>query len=282
VLFVGRDRALSRLLGAVEDAARGYARLVLVSGEAGMGKTTLIGVAAARSGLLVGWGTCAEAERTPAFWPWSMALRGLLAAVGPADAAELTRVETVELARLLPELADEGAAADPGGPADVDAARLRLFDAVARFLERLARHRPAIIVLDDLQWADESSLQLLEFVTQPLRPAPLVIVGAYRHDELADDAARWLARTAVHGDLVQLNGLSRNEVFALVAGAVGRRGPSAHRRSSVPRPPTRRAARRSSPSSGCGAGCRVRSRLPSRGTAVQRMPGAGEGSFSAR
>src|SRR5215203_5158846 len=94
VLFVGRDRALARLLAAVEDATGGYARLVLVSGEAGMGKTTLVGVAAARSGLAVGWGTCAEAERTPAFWPWSVALRGLLAAVVPSDATELTRTDT--------------------------------------------------------------------------------------------------------------------------------------------------------------------------------------------
>ena len=57
MLFVGRDRALARLLAAVEDATGGYARLVLVSGEAGMGKTTLVGVAAARSGLALGWGT---------------------------------------------------------------------------------------------------------------------------------------------------------------------------------------------------------------------------------
>lgn len=59
---------MSRLLSAVEDAATGHAGLVLVSGEAGMGKTTLVSVAAARSGMLVGRGTCVEAERKPAFW----------------------------------------------------------------------------------------------------------------------------------------------------------------------------------------------------------------------
>ena len=65
------------------------ARLVLVSGEAGMGKTTLVGVAAARSGLAVGWGTGAEAERTPAFWPWTTALRALFPR-WIRDVAELT------------------------------------------------------------------------------------------------------------------------------------------------------------------------------------------------
>ena len=97
---------MARLLAAVEDAAVGNARLVLVSGEAGMGKTTLVGVAAARSGLAFGWGTGAQAERTPAFWPWTAALRALLSTVDPAEVAELTGTDAAELARLLPQLAD--------------------------------------------------------------------------------------------------------------------------------------------------------------------------------
>ncbi len=221
VLFVGRTHALSRLLAAVTDAADGQSRHVLVAGEAGMGKSMLVGVAVARAGLSLGWGTCAEAGRTPAFWPWSAALRRLLADVEPATAAELTRTDRAELTRLLPELASPGAAVDPEEPADTDAARLRLFDAVAGLLERLACERPALVVLDDLQWADESSLDLLEFVTQPVRPVPLVVVGMYRHDELSDQAARSLARTAVRGECLQLHGLSPGEVFDLVAGAVG-------------------------------------------------------------
>ena len=86
VAFVGRARALSRLLrdrrGGRSAAGRGWC---WSAGEAGIGKTTLIGEAAARSGLAVGWGTCADAERAPAFWAWTTALRGLLAAVGPAS-----------------------------------------------------------------------------------------------------------------------------------------------------------------------------------------------------
>jgi hypothetical protein len=134
VVFVGRARALSRLLVAVDEAAAGCARLVLVSGEAGIGKTTLVGVAAARSGLLVGWGSWAEAGRTPAFWPWTVALRGLLAALAASDVAELTRSDAAELARLVPELAAEPTVLDPtvldpgagGHGGDADAARLRV------------------------------------------------------------------------------------------------------------------------------------------------------------
>src|SRR3954451_7913703 len=201
MVFVGRATALSRLLAVIAEAASGRARLVLVAGEAGIGKTTLIDAAIARSELLVGWGTCADAERAPAFWAWSAALRGLLTSVGPAAADLLTRSDTTELARLLPELTGPGDQAGFGAdPSATDAARLRLFDALARFLERLARPAPALVVLGDLQWADESTMALLRFVTQPYRPVPLVVIGAYRHDELGADTARMLAELATHGE----------------------------------------------------------------------------------
>ena len=91
--FVGRARALSRLLNAVDEAAAGSARLVLVGGEAGIGKTTLVSEAATRSGWAVGWGTCADAERAPAFWAWSTALRSLVGAAGPGVTAGLADAE---------------------------------------------------------------------------------------------------------------------------------------------------------------------------------------------
>ena len=116
--FVGRARALSRLLGVAEEAMGGRTRLVLVSGEAGIGKTTLVGEFAARTPLRVGWGTCADAERTPAFWPWTMALRSLLAVLAPTEVADLTGTDTDELARLLPELSPTPAAGSGTGLAD--------------------------------------------------------------------------------------------------------------------------------------------------------------------
>ncbi|WP_433559532.1 ATP-binding protein [Pseudonocardia xinjiangensis] len=217
--FVGRTRPLSRVLATVADASRGRARLVLVSGPAGIGKTTLVGEAVLRAGLPVGWGTCADAERTPAMWPWTTALRGLSSAFESAAAA-LTAADTVELARVLPELAPAGPGPRPDDRPDTDAARLRLFDAVARFVEGLARQGPALLVLDDLQWADASSLALLRFLARPYRPIPLVIIGAYRDDELDATAAAVLDELAAHSELVALRGLSRDEVFELVTDTV--------------------------------------------------------------
>lgn len=208
--FVGRTRMLSRLLATIEEASRGRARLVLVGGEAGIGKTTLIAEAGMRSGLLVGWGTCLDAERTPAFGPWTAALRDLLNHLVPAELESLTRIDRTELARLLPELgeaADEAPKSTPrDGSGDDEAARLRLFDAVARFLERMAAHRPTLVVLDDLQWSDESSLQLLRFLARPYRPVPLVVLGAHRHDELSAVTATALGELAAHNEMIQLSG----------------------------------------------------------------------------
>lgn len=126
--FVGRARVVARLLAAMEEAALGHARLVLVSGVAGIGKTTVVATAPGRSGLALGWGTCVDADSAPAFWPWTAALRGLHATLDPADVAALAAPDAGELARLLWELAADGV---PAEPPDTDAARLRLFDAVA-------------------------------------------------------------------------------------------------------------------------------------------------------
>ncbi len=220
--FVGRARPLARMLAAVEGAAAGRAALVLVTGEAGIGKSTLIGEAAARAGLPVGWGTCRDAGRGPAFWPWSVALRALLDDIGRGGARSLAGDDAPELARLLPELADAGEATDMAG--HVDAARLRLFDATARVLERLARRRPVIVVLDDLQWADPSTLDLLEFVAQPHRPVPLALIGAYRHDELTENAARTLTVLTPRAETIPLRGLDPPEVHDLVIATAGEDG----------------------------------------------------------
>lgn len=216
--FVGRARLVARLLATIEEAASGHARVALVGGVAGIGKTTLVGAATARSGLAVGWGTCADAERVPAFWPWTAALRGALAGLDPPAVEALAGADAGELARVLPELAGDTVADEPP---DTDAARLRLFDAVARFLERLARRRPLVVVLDDLHWADPSSLRLLDFVARPYRPVPLAIVGAFRHDELSADTADMLAGTMARGELIELRGLRADEVRELVAVTAG-------------------------------------------------------------
>lgn len=219
--FVGRDGTRGRIRAAFRDSLTGKARLVLVSGEAGIGKTALLVEATRDAGddqAMAVWGTCWDAERAPGYWPWAQVLRATVNQADETLVATMSDADRVDLARLVPELED-------GGPRvtaeelDSDRARFRFFDAVARWLERVARHRPLIITFDDLQWADTSSLALLEFVVRAHRPVPLLILGAYRHDELRHNVAEMLATIGERAETVRVRGLSAAEVRELLARA---------------------------------------------------------------
>ena len=235
--FVGRDASRHRIRAAFRDALTGNARLILVSGEAGIGKSTLLAEAtreASEQGATTVWATCWEAERAPGYWPWAQVLRELVAGREGELNAGMTDADRTDLARLVPELG--GGDTPPSEDLDSGRARFRFFDAVARCLERVARHRPVVVTFDDLQWADSSSLALLEFVVRPHRPVPLLILGAYRHDELTPDVAELLATVSSRADNIRLHGLSASEVRELLALTGGddlanRWGEAVHRRS---------------------------------------------------
>lgn len=163
--MVGRDREraiLDDLLGRIVDGEGGVA---LVAGEPGIGKTRLVEDVAETAkgmGLRVVWGRCREGEGAPPYWPWIQVLRGL----GGWDPF--------------------GSAVDTtSGPGD----RYRLFDAVSRHLRAEAEAEPTLIVIDDLDRADDASLRLLRFVAAELWPSGIGLVVAYRDTELAADSA---------------------------------------------------------------------------------------------
>lgn len=100
--------------------------------------------------------------------------------------------------------------------------RLMLMDAVSRWLARVAvEHGPVVVVLDDLQWADESSLALLEFVARDPVAAAVALIGCYRHDELAAAARRRLSQLAMSATSIELDGLDRDAVEMLAAEIAG-------------------------------------------------------------
>ncbi len=220
--LVGRGDVLARLGRAVDDAVAGHGGLVLLTGEAGIGKTTVAARAAAeaeRRGVLAVWGWGWQGEGAPAYWPWGQVLRSLAARDG-----RLLRqaAEAPSLARLLPEL--PGAAATPP-PAEAPpaAARFQLFDELSSALLVAAEERPLAVILDDLQWADLPSVRLLDFLTRRLPPARMLVIGTYRDaDRPPDDpAAALLAELAVRGTVLPLAGLSEEEVAQVVAGILG-------------------------------------------------------------
>jgi DNA-binding SARP family transcriptional activator len=215
VSLVGRDAELARLHQAIKATGRGEGRLVLVLGEAGIGKTSLLEaleVEAHQQGVRCHLGRSHLSEQVLAFAPWIDALRAgerlddpqLLACLGPAWVEEL--------ARLIPEL-------KLGVPDRAGEGSHRLFEAVTRLVSCLAVEQPRLIMLEDLHWADEMSLRLLAFLARRIRSARVLVVATAREEEVTDaPIAAVLDELSEdpHVERMILSPLSRQETATLV------------------------------------------------------------------
>ena len=227
-IFVGREAELDRLDAALEDSLAGHGRLVLVAGEPGIGKTRIAEQLVARArarAARTAWGHCFEGEGAPAYWPWIQLLRAYATTRSTTALRAELGAGATEVAQLLPEVAEAIPDLEPPLSLDPETARFRLFDAVASFLRRAARETGLVVVLDDLHWADRSSLLLLESVARVLAESRLLLVGTYRDVEVSrhhplNDTLAELIRQPVTSRLV-LRGLSEAEVARCIAAVAG-------------------------------------------------------------
>jgi DNA-binding SARP family transcriptional activator len=222
--LVGRRRVLEVLGRSFSDASAGRCRVVLLTGEPGIGKTSVAAELARRAheaqGALVLYGA-ADEEPLIAYQPFVEALRDWVTHVSLEELRVRAEVVGADLARLVPELRQRL----PGLPdpleADPDTERYRLFRAVASLLGELSRSAPVLLVLDDLQWADESSLLLLKHVARSSTETALLVVGACRDpDPRSAGALAELIADLRRDRLLErlsLTGLSEEEVAALVS-----------------------------------------------------------------
>ncbi|MGZ4607735.1 MAG: BTAD domain-containing putative transcriptional regulator [Blastococcus sp.] len=199
--MVGRRPELAQLRAVAGQVTGGRAAVLVVEGEAGIGKTRLAEAAAEAgraAGWTVAWSRCADDAGAPALWPWTQALEQL-------GQAELTPVS------------ESGA--------DADAARFRLFQDLRARLTAAAADRPALVVLDDLQGADTTSVQLLGLLARHLPRAPVLLVVTARTvgEELPEAVADCLARMAREPTVtcLRLTGLGTDDVAALLAAQLG-------------------------------------------------------------
>ncbi|AWS40257.1 LuxR family transcriptional regulator [Streptosporangium sp. 'caverna'] len=223
-VFVGRKTELADLAEAFEQVRKNAAATVLLGGEAGVGKSRLIGCFAERAaddGAHVLIGGCVELSTEGlAYAPFTAAIRQLVRESSAEEvAALLPEGGARDLARLLPEFGE------PSGDMEGDTARARLFEQILTLLERLAERRPVILIIEDIHWADRSSRDLIAFLSRNLRTAPVLMILTYR----SDDLHRQHPLRPVLAELGRLDGvlrldlprLTQTEVAAQMAGILG-------------------------------------------------------------
>jgi hypothetical protein len=187
VPLINREPELRELRAALDAAVGGSGRVMLLGGEPGIGKTRLASVIAAEAesrGVPVWWGRGWEDGSAPAFWPWNTALRSWTDRVGHEAVAAAAGSWGPELAHVFPVLRDRIPELPPSESWDTPGARFRLFDLVSRFLEAISKPAGLVVVLDDIHWADQPSLKLLEFIAAGLADSRLLVVATYRDTEV--------------------------------------------------------------------------------------------------
>lgn len=231
--LVGRDSEQADLRRAVDQALAGHGGLALIAGEAGVGKSRLvaeIGGAAGARGMRVLTGHCVEMDSTPPYLPYvemieqvissprsPLALREALGDVAP----EIARIAP-GLRRLFPDIPQ---------PVELppELARRYLWNSFHQFVARGAQTQPLLLVLEDLHWADESTLLLTEYLAPLLPEMPVLIIGTYRDDEL-DTSHPLLHVISQLGrrrliDRIRLRRLSFGDVRAMVGALAGQAPP---------------------------------------------------------
>jgi DNA-binding SARP family transcriptional activator len=188
--LVGRGRELAQLAQLWDQAQNGQGQLALVVGEPGIGKTRLIQALSAhiqQQGARILRGGCYEYEATTPYLPFVEGLRAHVHAHGADTLRAQLGPTATELARLAPEIEVKLGMLAPSPSLLPGDERLRLFDNIARFLRSLASDRGLLVFLDDLHWADRSTLVLLHYLLRHLRSDRLLVVVAYREIELDSD-----------------------------------------------------------------------------------------------
>ncbi|MBV9415172.1 MAG: AAA family ATPase, partial [Solirubrobacterales bacterium] len=224
--FVGRAVELEVLRTLVPRADGEGARVVLLGGEPGAGKSRLareFSAELASNGVLVLYGQCDAVVHTP-FGPFVPALEQLMRAIDPAERRAIVGKSAGQLTRLLPELALEAGDATAALNVDPDTERHRLHTAVTDLLGEISQGRPVLVVLEDIHWADASTLLLLRHLARTSWTGAVLVFATFRDTEpdVPELLSQTLADLRRSDDVVRLRlgGLSRDEVGELVRRAV--------------------------------------------------------------
>src|SRR5713226_10190512 len=233
--FVGREKERASLRRHLEQIPHGTGRVVMIGGAAGVGKSRIaaeVGAEASQRGFLVLAGSCYDRDDSVPFIPFVEILETALAqAPNPQTFREVLDKDASEMARLMPQLRRLFPDIPPPLQVSPEQSRRILFNAVAEVLARTAATRPMLLLLEDLHWADEGTLSLLDHLVGLLAGIPVMIIATYRDSEI--DAGGPLVKTL--GNLIRLHlverislgGLPQNAVAEMIRSLSGREPPQA-------------------------------------------------------
>jgi tetratricopeptide (TPR) repeat protein len=177
---------------AVYRAVHGEGGLVFVHGEAGIGKTRLVrelGAYARSRGVQVLYGRCPALFRmdgVPPYILWKEVIKDYLETCTPEQLHRVIGYYPAEVAKLVPEISQTLRSIPQSFPISPEQEQNRLFEAVSQFITNISRETPLLVVLDDLQWTDPSSLLLLHYLARGVQRTPLLLLGAYRSSDIND------------------------------------------------------------------------------------------------
>jgi DNA-binding CsgD family transcriptional regulator/Tfp pilus assembly protein PilF len=229
-ILIGREKEVATLSALLDQVKQGRGQVILLSGEAGLGKSRLAAEGkqqASSQGFLVLQGICFPTDRSSPYAP----LLDLLSSSHTQDLLPLSTVNPEPLARklatLFPGLLDH-ASGEPSSPASEPGQdKRRLFVALTQFFTGLASRQPVLLIVEDLHWSDETSLEFLHFLARRCAAHPLLMILTYRHDEMHPGLSNWLAqldREHLAHEIV-LASLSHSEVEAMLRAIFDRPNP---------------------------------------------------------
>jgi transcriptional regulator with XRE-family HTH domain len=229
--FIGRERELAELVVKLRAAASGRGGIVMLLGEAGIGKTRLaqeLMTVARGHGAVVLSGRALEGEGQAPYGPWVEAIERYALTRDPDDLRREMGFDAPYIARLVPVVRSRLPDIERPEALSARDERLRLYGAVARFCCAISPQRPVLVFLDDLHWADRDTLGLTRYLAHTLTESRVLLVGAYRDPELGVDASHPLMTTlaALRREIacptIRLRGFDRQEIVAFLTAAAGR------------------------------------------------------------
>src|SRR5437763_1779226 len=217
-IVVGRTAELTALRLLIDRTRRGQGQVALVCGEAGIGKSRLVAEAKAYAqaqDFLLLQGNCFQMDSS---YPYAPLLDLLRASAAPMPLGADPDPIVLEFALLLPELAPSLAGPLPAPFPDPEQEKRRLFAALTRFFKERASQRPVLLVIEDLHWCDDLSLEFLQPLARFCAAQPLLLLMTYRSDEIQPSLQRCLAQLdrARLSQELHLGPLSRSDVDAML------------------------------------------------------------------